>query len=258
MLIVVAAIVGAFILAHTAPFPFLVDAAAPGVPMWSVPPRSGSPTVYLTFDDGPNPDATPALLDTLAREGAPATFFLIDRWVTEETGPIIRRMFAEGHGVALHSDNRWLLAKSPDALAKTLTAAADRIERIAGQRPCRAFRPHGGWRSGLMYAGLRRIDHALVGWGWFAWDWNWFRARTADAIVERITRRASDGLIVVIHDGHHRDARADRAYAVEAVERLVPGLRARGFAFGTICEAVEQPGEPTTATGPPAGASSGT
>jgi peptidoglycan/xylan/chitin deacetylase (PgdA/CDA1 family) len=257
MLIVLAAIVGAFVLAHTAPFPFLVDAAAPGASLWRVPPGPAAPTVYLTFDDGPNPAATPAVLDALARVDARVTFFLIDRWVTAETGPIIRRMFDDGHGVALHSDDRWLLAKSPETLAAVLTAAADRIEQVAGRRPCRAFRPHGGWRSGLMYAGLHRIDHVLVGWGWFAWDWNWFRARSAEAIVERIARRASDGLIVVIHDGHHRRARAERAYAVEAVERLVPALRARGFAFGTICEAIEQVHAPTTPARLRAGARGG-
>jgi peptidoglycan/xylan/chitin deacetylase (PgdA/CDA1 family) len=93
-----------------------------------------------------------------------------------------------------------------------------------------------------MYAGLRRADYRLVGWGWFSWDFDWFRPRTADSIVARITRRASDGLVVVIHDGHHRNPRADRVYAVEATARLVPALRSRGFAFGTVCDAIAQEG----------------
>ena len=61
--------------------------------------------------------------------------------------------------------------------------------------------------------------------------------RTADSIVNRVTSRASDGLIIVIHDGHHADPRADRRYAVEATRALVPALRARGFEFGTVCGA---------------------
>ena len=82
---------------------------------------------------------------------------------------------------------------SPSELARTLGAAADRIEALAHSRPCRAFRPHGGWRSGQMYAGLRRIDYTLVGWGWMLWDVDWFRPRTADRIVARVTARARAG-----------------------------------------------------------------
>ena len=66
--------------------------------------------------------------------------------------------------MALHSDTRALMIKSPEGLAAILTRNADRIEQLAGTRPCRLFRPHAGWRSGAMYEGLRTIDHTLVGW----------------------------------------------------------------------------------------------
>jgi peptidoglycan/xylan/chitin deacetylase (PgdA/CDA1 family) len=238
----VAAIAGVLFLAHTAPFPFLLDALAPGRVIWQMPPAA-TPTIYLTFDDGPNPAVTPALLDVLAREEARATFFVIDDHVTPETAPIVRRMFDEGHGVALHSNERWLMLRSPPAVAARLGAAAEHIERLAGRRPCRAFRPHAGWRSAALMAGLARVDHQLVGWGWNAWDWNWFRRRTASAVAGRVASRARDGLIVVIHDGHHADPRADRRYAVEATAVLVPILRAKGFAFGTVCERIEGRGQ---------------
>ena len=160
---------GLLSLAHAAPFPFLLDLLAPARALWSMPKNADAPKVYLTFDDGPNPTATPRLLDVLERESAVATFFLIDRHLTEETAPIVRRMFDEGHAVGLHSHTRQLLLMTPQQVASTLTAAADRIERLAGERPCRAFRPHGGWRSGQMYAGLAEIDHAFIGWGWGLW-----------------------------------------------------------------------------------------
>src|SRR5207248_1067022 len=130
------------------------------------------PTVYLTYDDGPNPATTPDLLDVLAREQARATFFVIDQHITDETVPIIRRMFAEGHAVALHSAAKSYMLLSPSQLARTLKEAAGRIELLAGTRPCRAFRPRGGWRSGSMYIGLRRIEYRLIGWGWMLWDVN--------------------------------------------------------------------------------------
>ena len=237
MPLIAAAIVGLLALAHIAPFPFLLEAFRPAESLWHVEAAAGAPpTIYLTFDDGPNPAATPALLDVLQREGARATFFLIDAHLTEETAPIVGRMFAEGHAVGLHADTRAMMLKSPEDLAATLGAAADRIEALAGSRPCPLFRPHAGWRSGQMYAGLKRLDYRLAGWSWGMWDWNWWRPREAADLARRLSRRASAGDIIVMHDGHHLNPRADRRYAVEATALMIPAFRARGFEFGTLCE----------------------
>jgi peptidoglycan/xylan/chitin deacetylase (PgdA/CDA1 family) len=221
-------------LAHTAPFPFALDALHDDHVIWRMPHASGPPTIYLTYDDGPNPTATPALLDVLAAEHVRATFFLIERHVTEDTAPIVKRMAAEGHAIALHSHTRGKMLLTPDALAATLRSFADRLQTITGRPPCRAFRPHAGWRSSQMLEGLRRIDHQMVGWGFFLWDFDLFRPRSV-RIVPRLVRRASPGDIVVIHDGHHKDPRSDRRYAVEVTRLLVPELRKKGFEFGTIC-----------------------
>jgi peptidoglycan/xylan/chitin deacetylase (PgdA/CDA1 family) len=225
---------GIAVLAHTAPARFVLDALEGRHAVWRMP-TTDRPTIYLTYDDGPNPATTPDLLDVLAREGASATFFLIDRHITDDTVPIVRRMFADGHAVALHSADRAFLVMRPRTIARLLTRAADRIEQVAGHRPCRAFRPHAGWRSAPMYAGLRMIDYRLVGWGWMLWDWNWFRTRTADAIVPRVLARIADGDIVVLHDGDESAPLADQRHTVEATARLIPALRDRGFAFATVC-----------------------
>ena len=225
---------------HLAPFPFLLDWANRDVAMWRVPQPAGGRTVYLTFDDGPNPAATPALLDVLARHQVRATFFIIDRHLTAETAALVRRAAAEGHGVALHSHTRRLTALSPGALARTLDAAAARLEQLAGVRPCAAFRPHGGGRSSDMMAGLRQGGRRMVGWGMFLWDWDWFRRPDPDRLVPRIAGRAGPGSIIVLHDGHHKNPRADRRYTVETVDRLIPVLRQKRLKFGTICDAIEQ------------------
>jgi peptidoglycan/xylan/chitin deacetylase (PgdA/CDA1 family) len=235
MWILIAIGAGVLALAHTAPAPFLFDAIARGRSIWHMPKRQ-PPTIYLTFDDGPNPTTTPDLLDVLARERARATFFLIDRHITDETAPIVRRMFADGHAVGLHSHTRAYMLMTPEKLARTLTATADRIERVGGARPCRAFRPHAGWRSWPMYAGLKKIDYRMVGWGWMLWDFNWFRRRTADSIVNRLDDRVADGDIVVMHDGDESAPFKDQRQTVDATARLIPTLRARGFVFGTVCE----------------------
>jgi peptidoglycan/xylan/chitin deacetylase (PgdA/CDA1 family) len=232
----VLAVVGLIALSHVAPFPFILDAAGGGVAMWEGPPeRSGGKVVYLTFDDGPNPTATPTLLDVLREKKVSATFFLIPKYVHEETAPILRRMFEEGHAVALHSADRWLILKSPEDLAQVIDDAADKVERFGGHRPCPLFRPHGGWRSHSMMRGLRRSRYRLVGWSWMMWDWNWGRQRTASSVASRVLARAKPGRIIVIHDGHHKDPAADRRYAVEAAGLVVDGLRARGYELAPLC-----------------------
>ena len=228
--------IATFFLAHTAPFPFLLDRFAPSRSLWHMPRDTNPLTVYLTFDDGPNPTATPALLDVLRDNGATATFFLIDDHVTAETAPIVRRMFSEGHAVALHSDTRALMFKTPEGLADTLTRQRERIQQLAGGEACRLFRPHAGWRSSAMLQGLERIEHRLVGWSFGLWDFNWHQRPDPSVLAARLARRARAGDIVVMHDGHHVDRNADRGYTVEATRQLIPALRARHLELGRLCE----------------------
>ena len=231
MLPLIAAL-GVALLAHFAPFPFLLDVTDETV--WRMPTQD-PPTIYLTFDDGPNPAVTPRLLDVLAKHDVSATFFIIDKHLTRETAPIVRRTFAEGHAVALHWHSRNLMFYRPSWVATTMQEAAARLYVMTGYESCRAFRPHAGNRSIPMLMGTSLAGYVVVGWGWMLWDFNFFRARNAEDLVPRLADRASPGDIIVIHDGHHVNPRADRDYAIETVDRLIPELRAKGFEFGTIC-----------------------
>ena len=199
--------VGTAILAHVAPFPFLMDVGERTV--WRMP-ATDPPTLYLTFDDGPNPTATPLLLDVLRSTSVAATFFVIDKYITAETLPILRRTFEDGHAVALHSHTRRLMFANHGSVAATLQEAAARIEVLTGHQTCRAFRPHAGHRSVTMLMGAARAGYTVVGWGWMLWDFNWFKARTAEALGAPFLGRASAGDIIVVHDGHHENPRADR------------------------------------------------
>ena len=100
-------------LAHTVPAPFLLEYIGPGRSIWEGPGGGESPTIYLTYDDGPNPEATPALLDALAREGVKVTFFVIPDHVTAATAPILRRAMARNPAVLFefvqHSRDIWSL-----------------------------------------------------------------------------------------------------------------------------------------------------
>ena len=70
----------------------------------------------------------------------------------------------------------------------------------------------------------------------FLWDWDYFRKPSAARLVPRIAGRAGPGSIVVLHDGHHENPRADRRYTIDTVTELIPALRAKGLAFGSICD----------------------
>jgi peptidoglycan/xylan/chitin deacetylase (PgdA/CDA1 family) len=223
---------GVVLLAHVAPFRFLLDVTDRTV--WRMP-QTEPPTIYLTFDDGPNPTATPQLLDVLKKHDATATFFVIDKHLTRDTAPIVRRAFEDGHAVALHSHTRAMMFYRPALVSSTLQEAAARMEVMTGHAPCRAFRPHAGNRSITLIDGAGGAGYKVIGWGWMLWDFNFFRKKTAESLVPRFLRKASPGDIVVIHDGHHKNPRADRRYAVDTVDALIPALRARGFSFGKVC-----------------------
>src|SRR5687768_17438547 len=181
MLVLAAILIGAAAAAHMVPFPFLLEAFRPSGSVWRVkPPPGAPPTIYLTFDDGPNAQWTPPLLDALRDANARATFFLIDEHITDATAPVVRRIADEGHAIGLHSGTRRLMVMSPAALAARLDRAAARIRDITGREPCRLFRPHAGWRSMTMNSGLRIAGYRLAGWTWGMWDWDWWRTPRAD------------------------------------------------------------------------------
>jgi peptidoglycan/xylan/chitin deacetylase (PgdA/CDA1 family) len=234
-------IAGAAVLSHTAPARFLFEAFRPSKSLWRVAPAAGAPpTIYLTFDDGPNALWTPELLDALASEGVTATFFLIDEHITPETAPIVRRIAEDGHAIGLHTGTRRLMLMPPDALSARLSLAADHIASITGTSPCRLFRPHAGWRSASMYEGLERDGYRLAGWSWGMWDWSWWQAPDAERTARRLASKASAGDIVVIHDGHHKNPRADRRHTSQIVRLMVPALAAKGYSFGRLCD-MEEP-----------------
>ena len=236
MILLVAAVIGAIAAAHMVPFPFLFEAFRPRDSVWRIKPTRETPrTIYFTFDDGPNPAWTPPLLDALRDEQVRATFFLIDEHISDHPAPLVRRIVDEGHAIGLHSDTRRLMVLPPERFAEQLQRQAGRIQAITGREPCRLFRPHAGWRSLTMYAGLKKAGYRLAGWSWGMWDWDWWRAPRADRIASRLAKKASAGDIIVIHDGHHADPSKDRRHAADTIRRLAPVLRSRGYAFEPLC-----------------------
>ena len=186
--------------------------------------------VSITFDDGPNPDATPRILDVLSREGVHATFFVLGRHADRWPG-LVRRMADEGHQLGNHGYfHRKLHRRFPGYIRDDLTRGADAIERASGVRPAHFRAPH-GFRNPWVTPIARSLGERTIGWSLGVWD----SARPgADEIVTRTLEGMRAGSILLLHDGDGYDVGGDRTQTAEAVPRIIDGLRALGFGFVTL------------------------
>ena len=184
----------------------------------------------ITFDDGPNPRATPLILDTLRRERVTATFFVLGRHA-DKWPELVRRMADEGHQLGNHGYwHRKLHRRTPAYVRDDLTRGADAIERASGVRP-RHFRAPHGFRSPWVTPIASSLGERTVGWSLGVWD----SARPgADEIVRRTLAGMRAGSILLLHDGDGYDADGDRLQTAEALPRIIDGLRERGFRFDTL------------------------
>ena len=187
-------------------------------------------SVALTFDDGPNPGATPAILESLARAGVKATFFILGRHA-QRWPDLVRRVRDEGHTVGNHGyHHRKLHFKGPGYVREDLSLGTETIERACGERP-RLFRAPHGFRSPWVNAVARSLGQRVVGWSLGVWD----SARPgADIIARRTIDGARNGSILLLHDGDGYDPEGDRRQTAQALPAICDGLRERGFRFVTV------------------------
>jgi peptidoglycan/xylan/chitin deacetylase (PgdA/CDA1 family) len=159
--------------------------------------RFDSPHVALTFDDGPHPQGTPAVLEVLAAHGATATFFLVGEQVRARPA-LAREIVDAGHEVALHGDRHTLLLRRRvSSLEDDLRRAAAAIEDAAGQAPVLYRPPYGVFSSGALRL-VRRLGYRPLLWS--TWGRDWERRATASSIARRATRRLGRGDVVLLHD----------------------------------------------------------
>jgi peptidoglycan/xylan/chitin deacetylase (PgdA/CDA1 family) len=181
----------------------------------------------LTFDDGPNPDATPLILDALAERGVKATFFVLGRHA-DQWPELVRRVAEEGHAIGNHGwFHRKLHFKSPGYVRDDLTRGTRSIEAACGVHP-RLFRAPHGFRSPWVTSIARSLGQRTVGWSLGVWDSD---RPGVDAIVERTVQGAKPGAILLLHDGDGYDPRGDRVQTARAVPLIVDRLLAQGYRF---------------------------
>jgi peptidoglycan/xylan/chitin deacetylase (PgdA/CDA1 family) len=183
--------------------------------------------VALTFDDGPNAQATPRVLDALQTLGVPATFFLLGRAV-ERFPAIARRVVDEGHSVGNHGyAHRKLHTHSPAAIYTDISRGAEAIRDACGVRP-RFFRAPHGFRNPWVSPVARGLGETTVGWTLGVWDSD---CPGAEIIAQRVVSGARPGSIVLLHDGDGYDLDGDRRQTAGALPQIITGLRERGFTF---------------------------
>ena len=191
---------------------------------------SDEPLVALTFDDGPNPEATPAILDALAARGVQASFFILGRHA-ERWPNLVRRIAAEGHAVCNHGyHHRKLHFKSPGYVRDDLQLGTRAITDACGVRP-KFFRAPHGFRSPWVTAIANSLGQRTVGWSRGVWDSS---RPGVDVIVERSVRAARPGAILLLHDGDGYDSSGDRMQTARAVPLIVDRIREAGLRFVTV------------------------
>jgi peptidoglycan/xylan/chitin deacetylase (PgdA/CDA1 family) len=192
--------------------------------------RTGGRAVALTFDDGPNPDATPLILDALAARGVKATFFILGRHA-ERWPDLVRRVADDGHSIGNHGYyHRKLHFKSPAYVRDDLTRGTEMIERAAGVRP-RLFRAPHGFRSPWVTTIARSLGQETVGWSLGVWDSD---RPGVDVIAERTVEGSHPGAILLLHDGDGYDPQGDRLQTAHAVPLFVDRLLDDDYRFDLL------------------------
>ncbi|MFC4639319.1 polysaccharide deacetylase family protein [Deinococcus hohokamensis] len=212
------AVLGAALLGHIGLPYLLVQLAGAGLVVEG---RRARRELALTFDDGPDPQTTPAVLDALRAAGAQATFFVLAS-AAEAQPALIRRLLAEGHEVAVHAArHRHAWRRTPWSAYRDPGEAARRIAAVTGQRPRFHRPPHGAYSLATV---LGQRAAGLTGVQWSVEGRDWHPTSSPEQVTDRVLARVTPGAVVVLHD-----AGPGARNTVAALPALLAELSARGY-----------------------------
>jgi len=182
--------------------------------------------VALTFDDGPDPEVTPIVLDLLAQEGVRATFFCIAGRAREHPA-LLRRIVAAGHSVQNHSlrHGHHFSLLGPRGFEREIGDAQAQLADITGQWPF-CFRAPAGLRNPLLDPVLHRLGLHLVSWTRRGFD---TRTRDPGRVLARLARGLAGGDGLLLHDGHACRTPAGRPVLLEVLPPLLARCRTAGL-----------------------------
>jgi peptidoglycan/xylan/chitin deacetylase (PgdA/CDA1 family) len=181
--------------------------------------------VWITIDDGPDPDVTPQVLKILDAHGAHASFFCIGEHVRRHAS-LAKEVVAAGHAIENHSErhlHRFSLL-GPRGMADEIARAQDSIESVTGKRP-RYFRAPAGLRNPFLDYVLHRQGIKLASWTRRGFD---TRERDPAKVLTRLQKGLAGGDILLLHDGH--SARSNgKPVILEVLPRLLDALGEKGL-----------------------------
>ena len=185
--------------------------------------------VALTFDDGPHPDGTPAVLEVLARARARAMFFVIGEQV-ERRPSVAAEIASAGHVVALHGYRHRLQLRLGEASVRDdIRRGRAVVEDAIGQAVVWHRPPYGIYSA----AGLDAVREAgLRPLLWSRWGKDWRKFTTPQRIARRAADGARPGDVILLHDADFYSARGSHERTVEALELILAQLRTREI--GTV------------------------
>ncbi|HEY6399032.1 MAG TPA: polysaccharide deacetylase family protein [Solirubrobacteraceae bacterium] len=207
-------------------------ALAPVVPSvaraFDIPLRlAGATGVALTFDDGPHPEGTPAVLEVLAGGGARATFFLVGEQVQRRPS-LAAQIVAAGHAIALHCHRHRLeLRLSGAELETDFRRATAAIEDATGVSPRWHRPPYGVYSAAGLEAARGAGLRPLL---WSRWGKDWRRITTPARIAARASRDLSAGDVILLHDADFYSSRGSHRRTVEALPTIMKELSRRNLA----------------------------
>ncbi len=177
--------------------------------------------VYLTFDDGPIPEATPFILDVLRERGIRATFFMVADNACRYPH-LLQRVRAEGHAVGNHTYNHY------SGLRHTTADYVANVRRANEVLHSRLFRPPHGLLTWQQYQCLQK-DYSIVMWDVVTRDYS--RRRTAEDVFRNVVRYTREGSIITFHDSLRS---IDRLRLV--LPRSLDWLAAQGYSFALLTD----------------------
>lgn len=186
--------------------------------------------VAITVDDGPYPEATERILDTLDRHGVKATFFALGRSV-EAYPKLMARTIEAGHEIATHGYSHRNMARLSHAECLEEWARAEQALATVGVRNVTLFRPPSGAYGECLLTGARKHGYRVVLWSVDPRDWE---GAPSDVIAERILGEVHNGAIILLHDGQYP------IHSADALDIVIPQLKQKGYLFVTVGELIER------------------
>ena len=183
--------------------------------------------VALTFDDGPDPLGTPAVLARLEELGWTATFFLLGSQVRRFPEQA-KALVAAGHEIAVHGDiHHSHLFRTPGDVAGDVSRAIATIEDLTGVRP-RFFRPpYGVVTTGTLLAARREGVQPVL---WTSWGKDWQAASTPERVVRKLSRTLDPGATLLLHDSDCTSTPGSWRSTAASLPLLADELTRRGLA----------------------------